>query len=111
MDETWLVAAPEQHGANLLHSDPAGHERTRTVGIALALCPAARAESGIATALPDALGRTKGLNLMVSVLAAPGGEWKPSGFLLGFGVEGSGFGRADLNVGMSYLRLDGSARA
>lgn len=52
-------------------------------------------------------GRTKGLNLMASALAAPAGEWKPSGFLLGFGIEGSGAGDADLNVGMSFLRLDG----
>jgi hypothetical protein len=44
---------------------------------------------------------------MVSALAAPAGEWKPSGFVLGFGVEGSGRGDIDLNVGMSYLRLNG----
>jgi len=82
-------------------------KRTRALAMTLAFCPAARAESGITARVPGRSGRTKGLNLMASVLAAPAGEWKPSGFLLGWGVEQSGPGDADFNVGMSYLRLKG----
>ena len=79
-------------------------KRTRALAITLALCPVTRARSAEAS---GPAGRTKGLNVLVGALAAPAGDFRPSGFLLGWAVEGAGMGDADLNVGMSYLRLDG----
>jgi hypothetical protein len=75
--------------------------------IAVAIRPALAAEPAEATAAAQWPGHTKGLNLMVSALNAPRMEWRPSGFLLGFAVEGPIGQDGDANVGMSYLRLTG----
>jgi len=73
----------------------------------LAFTPVARAAKETTVEAEPAAGRPKGLHLTASVLAAPSGSWRPSGFLLGWGVERPLPGDADLDVGMSYLRLTG----
>ncbi len=78
------------------------------MAVVCTLC-ARRSEAAETYSLPPR--ETKGLNLLVSGMVAPEGGRVPLGFLLGGAYEfPTGLG-IDLNVGMSFQRLESSGGA